>query len=313
MPTWTADDIGPQTGRRVIVTGATNGLGYETARQLARHGAHVIATGRDAARGAEALARLRADTGSELIEFGRLDLADLDSVREFATAHVDRHLDLLINNAGVMMVPRRELTAQGFECQFGTNHLGHYALTLLLLPALLRTPGSRIVTVSSDMHETRMAAGLDLDDLQFERGYRPMAGYARSKLANALFAVELDRRLRALGADVLSVAANPGFTRTNLAFSGPRSGGTRLWARLVGVGTRLAAQPVERGALPQLYAATAPAVRGGEYYAFDGFNQQRGHPARREFARKAHDRELAAGLWAASERLTGVAMPAGAP
>jgi len=212
----------------------------------------------------------------------------------------------------VMAIPHRETTAQGFERQFGTNHLGHFALTGRLLPALIKRPGSRVVTLSSNQH--KRAKAINFDDLQAEHNYQPWGAYAQSKLANAMFVLELDRRLRAAGLDVISVGAHPGFTHTNLQISGPRSGGTSLVARGMGFATRLLAQPVSDGVLPQLYAATAEGVHGGDYFGPDGPAEMRGHhPKLVQFSTAAHNEAAAARLWAVSEELTGVTFEALTP
>jgi NAD(P)-dependent dehydrogenase (short-subunit alcohol dehydrogenase family) len=228
-------------------------------------------------RGAAALERLAADAPVGRAELVRLDLADLASVESFSAGFMagGEGLDLLVNNAGVMAIPHRETTAQGYERQFGINHLGHFALTGRLLPALARRPGSRVVTVTSNLH--RRASGIGFDDLQAERGYRPWPAYEQSKLANAMFVLELGRRLRAAGLDVVSAGAHPGFAATNLQVTGPRSGGGGLAARGMGLATRLFAQPARDGALPVLYAATAENVHGGEYFGPDGQGEMRGH------------------------------------
>ncbi len=311
MAGWTADDIPDQSGRTAIVTGANAGLGYQVAVQLARKGAFVLLAARDPGRGAAALERLRGQAPASRAELVQLDLADLTSVRRFATAFAanGQGLDLLVNNAGVMAVPHRETTAQGFERQFGTNHLGHFALTGQLLPALLRAPGSRVVTVSSNRH--KQAKGIDFADLQGEHHYAPWRAYDQSKLANAMFVLELDRRLRAAGLAVVSAGAHPGFAATNLQFTGPRSGGTSMAARALGAATRLLAQPAHDGALPLLYAATAPGVQGGQYFGPDGPGERRGHhPRQVEFSAAAHDQAAAARLWAVSAELTAVTFEA---
>jgi NAD(P)-dependent dehydrogenase (short-subunit alcohol dehydrogenase family) len=308
---WTVNDIPDQSGRTVLITGGNAGLGYQTALQLARKGARVLLAARDRARGAAALERLGTEVPAGHAELAELDLADLACVERFSTAFLasGRDLDLLVNNAGVMAIPRRETTAQGYERQFGTNHLGHFALTGRLLTALLRRPGGRVVTVSSNRH--KQAGGIDFDDLQGERGYRPWRAYDQSKLANAMFVLELDRRLRAAGLGVVSAGAHPGFAATNLQFAGPRSGGTSVVARGLGLATRLIAQPASDGALPQLYAATAGNVRGGEYFGPDGRGERRGHhPKPVSFSPAAQDKAAAARLWAVSEELTGVSFEA---
>ena len=311
MAGWTADDIPDQSGRTALVTGGNSGLGYQTVLQLARHGARVLLAVRDHARGTAALERLGAEAPGSRAELAQIDLADLASVERFAAGFLagGEGLDLLINNAGVMAIPHRETTAQGYERQFGTNHLGHFALTGRLLPALARRPGSRVVTVSSNQH--KRAKAIDFDDLQGERSYRPWGAYAQSKLANAMFVLELSRRLRAAGLDIVSAGAHPGFAHTNLQVSGPRSGGTSLVARGMGLATRVFAQPAPDGARPTLYAATAAGVHGGDYFGPDGPGEMRGHhPKRVQFSAAAHDQAAAARLWAVSEELTGVTFEA---
>jgi NAD(P)-dependent dehydrogenase (short-subunit alcohol dehydrogenase family) len=311
MAGWTADDIPDQSGKTVLVTGGNSGLGYQTVLQLARQGARVLLAARDRGRGTAALERLGAEAPGSRAELAQIDLADLTSVERFAAGFLagGEDLDLLINNAGVMAIPHRETTAQGYERQFGTNHLGHFALTGRLLPALARQPGSRVVTVSSNQH--KRAKGIDFDDLQGEHSYRPWGAYAQSKLANAMFVLELDRRLRAAGLDIVSAGAHPGFASTNLQITGPRSGGISLVARGMGLATRVFAQPARDGALPTLYAATAADVHGGDYFGPDGPGEMRGHhPKRVQFSAAAHDQAAAARLWAVSEELTGVTFEA---
>ena len=308
---WTTRDIPDQSGRTALITGGNSGLGYQAVLQLARKGARVLLAARDRARGTAALERLAAEAPASNAELAQLDLADLACIERFSAALLDggQGLDLLINNAGVMAIPHRETTAQGYERQFGTNHLGHFALTGRLLPALARRPGSRVVTVSSNRHKG--VNGIDFDDLQGERRYRPWRVYDQSKLANAMFVLELDRRLRAAGLDILSVGAHPGFAATKLQVTGPRSGGTSLVARAMGLATRLFAQPAGDGVLPVLYAATAANVHGGEYFGPGGAGEMRGHhPKQVSFTRAAHDEAAAARLWAVSEELTGVTFEA---
>jgi NAD(P)-dependent dehydrogenase (short-subunit alcohol dehydrogenase family) len=307
MAGWTTADIPDQSGRVALVTGGNSGLGYQTVLQLARKGAQVLMATRDRTRGQAALEQLAAEAPGSHTELAQLDLADLTSVQQLATEFLasGRDLDLLVNNAGVMAIPHRETTAQGYERQFGTNHLGHFALTGRLLPALLKRPGSRVVTVSSNQH--KRTKGINFDDLQGEHTYQPWPAYAKSKLANAMFVLEFDRRLRAAGLDVISVGAHPGFAATNLQFSGPRSGGTSLAAHVMGFGTRLLGQPAGYGAVPQLYAATAEGVHGGDYFGPDGPGEMRGHhPKLVHFSAAARDEATAARLWAVSEGLTGV-------
>jgi NAD(P)-dependent dehydrogenase (short-subunit alcohol dehydrogenase family) len=307
MTKWTTADIPPQTGRTAVVTGANSGLGLVTARELARAGAHVVMGCRDTSRGEQARDRLLRDVPGADVEVRALDLASLRSVREFAGAvrAATPALDVLVNNAGVMAIPR-QTTEDGFEQQLGTNHLGHFALTGLLLPALLSRPASRVVTVSSTMHKPGRIA---FDDLMGERSYRKWTAYSQSKLANLLFAYELQRRLTAAGAGTISVAAHPGYAATNLQQVGPRMEGSRIGALLMSAGNRLFAQSEEMGALPQLYAATAPEVRGGEFYGPDGLGERAGHPKRVDSTKASKDPDAAARLWSVSEELTGVAYP----
>lgn len=305
MARWTAADIPDQTDRTAIVTGANSGLGYQTAEALARAGATVVLACRNAERGADAVDRLTAAVPAAA---GRavvrpLDLSDLDSVRAFAAATTGP-VDLLVNNAGVMALPSRRTTAQGFEAQVGTNHLGHFALTGLLLPALLDRPGARVVTLSSGLH--KIGRIRQLEDLHSERRYGAWSAYGLSKLANVLFFTELDRRLRAAGASAISVGAHPGFAATNLHTTGPQADGRTLTARVLVAITPIVAQSDTMGALPTLRAATAPDVEGGEYYGPGGFVEQRGHPVRVKYSPAGHDSAAAQRLWADSERLTGV-------
>ena len=297
---WTADQIPDQSGRLAVVTGANSGLGLVTARELARAGATVVPTARQPGKLASARGTILAHAPEAELDARILDLASLDSVRSFATAVAADHprVDILINNAGVMMPPRSE-TADGFELQFGTNHLGHFALTGLLLDALAAGTGSRVVTVSSLEHRP---GRLDFDDLQSEHDYAPRGAYQQSKFANAVFGLELDRRLRAAGLPIASVLAHPGYSATNLQVTGP----TGVMKAVLAVGNRLLAQSAERGALPQLYAATAPDVEGGQFYGPDGFQQARGAPTVVQPVGRARDEETARRLWEVSEELTGV-------
>lgn len=322
MTRWTTADIPDLSGRRAVVTGATSGLGLATARELARAGADVVLAVRDIARGTEIVGALRHElsTGSTgpaarvpgELEARALDLADLASVRGFA-AGWDGPLHVLVNNAGVMAIPRRT-SADGFELQLATNHLGPFALTGLLLPALQAgtTPSerARVVTVSSTVHRR---GRIDFADLQSERRYRRWDVYAQSKLANLLFTFELTRRLEAAGVPVGAYAAHPGYAATNLQGVGPGMAGSRTLAAVGGavmsLGNRIFAQSAEMGALPQLYAATAPGLPSGSYVGPDGIAEQRGHPRLVGTAPAARDVEVAARLWAVSEDLTGVHYP----
>jgi NAD(P)-dependent dehydrogenase (short-subunit alcohol dehydrogenase family) len=297
---WTAEEIPDQQGRTAIVTGANSGLGRIVARELARRGAQVIIASRDNAKGAEAARAIRAAFPSSTVEAAQLDLANLRSIRAFADRirEGNDHIDLLINNAGVMAAPYRR-TADGFELQFGTNHLGHFALTGLLLPLLYEGHDARVVTVSSNNHK---AGKMNFDDLQGERRYSRWGAYAQSKLANLLFAFELDRRLKAAGSRLISVAAHPGYSATNLQLSGPPPH-ERLAMRL---SNRLFAQSAEVGALPLLYAATAPELPGGSYVGPDGAGEMRGYPALVHATKRANDEAAARRLWEISEQLTSV-------
>ncbi|WP_432096874.1 oxidoreductase [Streptomyces sp. bgisy100] len=305
MTGWTPNDIPDQTGRTAVVTGANSGLGYVTARELARRGAHVVLACRDATRGKEAEALIRSEVADADVQFAPLDLADLSSVHDFARSFERARLDLLINNAGVMALPHRR-TIDGFEMQFGVNHLGHFALTGLLLPKLLAAPaGARIVTVSSGLH---VLSNIDPRDLNSERGYHRWVAYARSKSANLLFVHELARRLTRAHAPVTAAAAHPGYASTNLQTAGVRMEGRRAAEKIVAAGNRLLAQPAESGALPSLYAATAPGVRQDSYIGPRLHWRGAPGPARRA----SWTRNDLAGeqLWGASERLTGVAYAA---
>ncbi|KIZ18425.1 oxidoreductase [Streptomyces natalensis] len=303
MTRWNTSHIPDQTGRSVVVTGANSGLGYVTARELARCGARVVLACRNEARGGAALDRLRSEVPTAEVEFRPLDLADLSSVRDFAagldTFDGDR-LDLLINNAGVMALPYRT-TADGFEMQFGTNHLGHFALTGLLLPKLLATPGARVVTVSSMLHAL---SDIDLDDLNSERSYRRWIAYARSKSANLLFTHELSRRLAAAGSQVVAAAAHPGYAATNLQAAGARMEGRTSAERAIAIGNRLIGQSPDGGALGTLCAATAPHMRPDSFVG--PRSGLRGAPA--PCFRAPWTKKDAAGerLWTASEEFTGV-------
>ena len=305
---WTAADLPRLAGRNVIVTGANSGLGYHTASALAACGADVTMAVRNLDKG-EAAARdirtLHPDAGLEVSE---LDLADLTSIRAFAerwsAAHVGG-LSILVNNAGIMAIPRRE-TADAFEMQLGTNHLGHFALTGLLLPALIAQPGARVVTVSSQAHRL---GKMDFDDLMGRHRYRTWGAYGQSKLANLLFTTELQHRIDDAGLSLLALAAHPGYANTNLQSAGPTMRGSSIGARMSRVANNVLAQSAEMGALPTLYAATMPGLPGDTYIVPDGFMEQRGHPrivGRSTAALRAEDGKR---LWAMSEELTGVRYP----
>lgn len=305
MAKWNPSDMPSQAGKLAIVTGANSGLGYYTALELARKGAQVILACRAKDKTEAAIQDIRKVVPEAKLEFMALDLADLKSIRAFAQVFLSKHkkLDLLVNNAGVMALPFRK-TADGFEMQIGTNHLGHFALTGLLLDALKASPGARVVNVASMAH--RWTPGMDLDDINFERrSYKKWDAYGKSKLANLLFTFELDRRLKKSGLNVMSVAAHPGYSATNLGFAGPSMEKSMLGKLVMDVGN-LFAQPADMGALPQLYAATMPDMQGSDYVGPDGFRQLKGYPKKVGCRKAARDPDMAAKLWVLSQQLTGI-------
>jgi len=295
MPTnWTAENIPDLTGKVAIVTGANSGIGYEMARALARKQATVILACRNKDKGEAAVRQIDQEYPAARAELMQLDLSDLAAVRRFAdefARHYQR-LDMLINNAGIMEIPFGK-TADGFELQFGTNHLGHFALTDLLLDFSLHTPQARIVTVSSIVHRF---GSIDFDNLNGEKRYSRSGAYAQSKLANLLFTYELHRRFEGAGVDTMAIAAHPGWTATNLQTHS-------LMYRTL---NPFMAQKPKMGALPALYAATAPDVQGGDYYGPRGWQELRGYPAKVQSSGRSHDTAVAAKLWTVSETLTGV-------
>lgn len=302
---WRAKQMGDLSGMTIVVTGANSGLGYEAARMFAHHGAHVVLACRSTGRGHEAVERIREKSPDASATVLELDLADLTSIEEFTTAFKDSHdaLHVLCNNAGVMALPRSE-TVDGFETQFGVNHLGHFALTGNLLDVLRKTEGeTRVVTQSSGLHER---GEINFDDLQGEYSYDEWDAYSQSKLANLLFAYELQRRLSSAGSDVLSVACHPGYAATNLQRRGPELSGSTLRLWMTKIANTIIAQDAETGALPLLYAATAPDVTGGEYIGPSGFMNMRGPPKPQSSTDRSHDEEAAERLWEISEELTGV-------
>jgi NAD(P)-dependent dehydrogenase (short-subunit alcohol dehydrogenase family) len=295
---WSEADIPEMSGKVAIVTGANSGIGYETARALAEKGANVLMACRNLEKAGKAAGEIWSKNPYGRVEVMQLDLSDLNSVRSFVEAFKATHarLDLLINNAGIMMVPYGK-TAQGFEQQFGVNHLGHFALTGLLFDLLKETPGSRVVTVSSAYH--RMGE-IDFDDLHCdEKAYGRQAAYGQSKLANLLFMYELQRKLDEAGIKTLSIAAHPGWTDTNL----------QQHSVMLNFFNRFVAQDAAMGALPTLYAATAPDVQGGDYYGPEGFMERAGHPTKVGTNKRAKDEAAAEQLWRVSEELTGVTYP----
>jgi NAD(P)-dependent dehydrogenase (short-subunit alcohol dehydrogenase family) len=307
MP-WTTADLPQLSDRSALITGANSGLGFETALALAGCGAQVTMAVRDLVKGEQAAAEIRRAHPESSVEIALLDLASLTSIREFAgqwsLAHPDG-LDLLINNAGVMAIPHRR-TAEGFELQIGTNHLGHFALTGLLLPALVARHRSRIVNVSSFAH--RMGR-MNFDDLMGERRYRAWGAYGQSKLANLLFTSELQRRLDLAHLSVKAMAAHPGYAHTNLQSASARMKGQTFQARMTDKTNDLLAQSAAMGALPTLFAATAPGLPGDSFVGPNGFMEMRGYPHLVGRSARASDIADAALLWTASEELTGVVYP----
>ncbi len=308
---WTAESLPEDAlaGKTYVVTGGNSGIGFEAASALASRGARTILGCRNPQKATEAVERIRKQHTHASVEAVALDLASLASVRDFAKSLDEKsdRLDALINNAGVMAIPLRR-TADGFEMQIGTNHLGHFALTGLLLEKLLQTPDSRVVSVSSTMHKI---GRVDLDDLNYsERRYGKWPAYGQSKLANLYFIYELQRRFERAGVPSIAAACHPGYAATNLQFVGPQMEGSSFMERGAGLMNRILSQPASMGCLPTVYAAVGADVRGGDYYGPDGFQEISGHPTRVKSTKRSHDEETAAGLWELSEELTGVAFGA---
>ncbi|MBR0686167.1 SDR family oxidoreductase [Bradyrhizobium manausense] len=303
MTDWTTADIPSLSGKTAVVTGATGGLGYETALALAGAGAIVILTGRNDAKGLRAIEGICAKFPNALIAYEHLDLASLSSVADFARrfAASNDQLDLLINNAGVMALPKRQQTEDGFEMQLGTNYLGHYALTARLLPQLRRAKAPRIVNLSSLAHRS---GAINFDDLQSKRSYRPWRAYCQSKLAMLMFSLELQRRSDAAGWGLRSVAAHPGYARTDLISNGP--GANTLQWRVGRLLQPLMSQSAGEGALPTLFAATSPTAEPGGYYGPNGFYELKGAPRPARIMPQAKDFTSSAMLWDVSATLTGV-------
>jgi NAD(P)-dependent dehydrogenase (short-subunit alcohol dehydrogenase family) len=304
MTHWTASDIPDQTGRTAIVTGANSGLGLVTATELARHGAHVILAVRRPACGEAAADGIRAEVPGARLQVHTLDVASLASVRTFSAiiAAEFEAIDLLINNAGAENLAGRHSTVDGFEFHLGTNMLGHFALTGLLLDTVARGHGPRIVSLSSITHK---GAHLDFDDLQWEKRFNANRAYGASKLATTTFGIELDRRLRAIGSPILSTIAHPGLSRSNFIDSAWKDRGAA--AQMMGrIFSAVATQPTEQGALNQLHAATAPDVRSGDFYGPSGSGERKGNVARVEASKEAKEPTVGKHLWSAAEKLTGV-------
>jgi len=301
---WTQNDIPDQKGRVVIVTGGNSGIGYEAGLVLAGKGAHVILAVRDVNKGEKAAQAIRERHMQAQVTVMPLDLSDLKSVRAFAQAFLAKYerLDILINNAGVMALPARK-TADGFEMQFGTNHLGHFALTGLLLPALKATKDARVVTVSSGVHTS---GDIHFDDLQWEKKYDRWGAYAQSKVANLLFAYELQRRLTGAGVDTISLGCHPGYAATNLQSAGPQMDGSMFSLWMMKLANALIAQSQEMGALPTLFAAVALQVNGCDYIGPTSLGGMRGYPDKVRSNDLSYDEKMAKRLWSVSEELTGV-------
>src|SRR5215469_15532601 len=301
---WSTDHLPDLTGKTIAVTGANSGIGYEAALQFARKGANVVLACRSLDKARSAADTIAAVHKGAAVEVMELDVANLKSVRAFADAFAASHqrLDVLCNNAGVMAIPYRR-TADGFEMQFGTNHLGHFALTGWLMKLLLGTAGARVVTVSSSAHHI---GWMRFEDLQSQRSYRKWLAYGQSKLANLLFAFELQRRCDRAGAKLVSVGVTPGYAATNLQSVGPQMRGSAALESMWAMSNQLFAVSAAMGALPTLYAATAPELRGGEYVGPKMLGRGRGYPAEVWCSARARDQRAAARLWEVSEQLTGV-------
>lgn len=309
MAKWTENDIPDLTGKRVLVTGAASGIGYEAARGMAQHGAEVLLADRNEKGGAEALVKIRALRADAKVSFLPLDLSSQKAVREFAAKLVaeGKLLDILVNNAGIQPISERRTSSDGFELTFGIGHLGHFTLTALLFPLLLMSPAPRVVTVSSLVHRL---GTFDWNDLQMERGYFSQRPYNQTKLANLLFARELQRRARAAGLNLLSVAVHPGVSRTNIGASRKNLGKYHLHDHIISVvlGAVMSAfgQSAEGGGWPTLYAATMPSVTPGGFYGPDGIGETRGAPAPARIHKAGLDDATAKRLWEVTEQLTGV-------
>lgn len=307
MAKWTTDDMPDLAGRLAVVTGANSGLGLAATKALASKGATVVMACRDPARAEAAAGSVRADVPGARLELRALDLASLASIAAFADEVTKAHpaIDLLMNNAGVMALPKAQ-TKDGFEMQLGTNHLGHFALTLRLLPALEASAAPRVVVVASTAH--RMGH-IDFDDLMGDKAYKSWPRYGQSKLANLLFCYELERRLRAQEKKTQALAAHPGYSATNLQQVAPKLTGSRVMSWVMDAGNAVLAMEPEQGVLPQLRAATDPQAKGGEYYGPDGWMELRGWPVRVDSNPESKDEAVARRLWETSEALTGLAFP----
>lgn len=305
---WTAADIPDLTGKRAIVTGATSGLGLVMATELAAHGAAVTLAARNAQRAQAAKEHILAAHPTARLDIALVDVASLTSIRAFATAWLakNKKLDILVNNAGTMAIPTHQLTEDGFELQFGTNHLGAFALTVLLMPALRKTPGARVVAVASNAHRP---SSIDFDDLMRKKKYTAWGAYGQSKLANLLFTRELQRRFVEAKVDAIAVAGHPGWASTNLVASGPMKDRGPFVKWLARLGGHLGSQSAEMGALPMLYVATASGVAGNDYFGPHRMSELKGYPAPARRVPAALNDDDARRLWTASESLTGIVSP----
>jgi len=301
---WTSDDMPDLQKKNVIVTGANSGIGFEACRKFAEKNAHVVMACRSLEKGKEAKQKIEKENDSADLEVRKLDLADLSSVREFAEEFKTNNdkLDILCNNAGIMAIPRQE-TEDGFEKQFGVNHLGHFALTAELIPALIESEEGRIVTQSSGLHEK---GSINFDDLMMEKEYDKWDAYANSKLANVLFAYELQRKLEKYDLDIKSVVCHPGYASTNLQYKGPEEEGSKLKLLGMKIANGLIAQSAENGSLPMLYASVAEEIEGGEYVGPNGLANMRGYPEIQDSSEESKDEDVAEALWTRSESLTGI-------
>ncbi len=299
---WEIDDIRSQEGKVFVITGANSGLGYFSTKVLSSKGAEVVMAVRSMEKGEKAREAILEEYPEASLNLMELDLSSLDSIHQFSEQFKDRfnRLDVLINNAGIMQPPRLE-TVDGFELQFGVNHLGHFALTGLLLPVLINTGGSRVVTQSSIAH---LFGKINFDDINHVRRYGRTKAYAQSKIANLYFSYELDRRLRQINSSTISVAVHPGYTRTNLQKSGPQIGGKSLMSRVYSVIDRIFAQKVEMGSLPMLYASTMDDIEGGDFIGPKRIG--RGYPKRIRSNKRSYDLIVAKKLWELSEKMTGI-------
>lgn len=301
---WTGEEVPNLEGQDIVVTGANSGIGYETTKIFAENNAKVVMACRDLEKAREAKERVEDEVEDPSLEVRRLDLADLSSVREFTDEYKANNdkLDILCNNAGVMAIPKQE-TKDGFEKQFGVNHLGHFALTAHLMPVLKNAEKARVVNQSSGLHEK---GSINFDDLMMEENYDKWEAYANSKLANVLFTYELQRKLEENNLDIVSVACHPGYASTNLQYRGPQEEGSKLKLFGMKIANTLLAQSAEKGALPMLYSSASTEIKGGEYIGPNGFGNMRGYPEKQESSEESKDENVAEALWTQSESLTNV-------